>query len=677
MKKIYGLFLCSLLLSVGACSSTDPDYGEQHSSETNVPDPTGTVTISMRNDDGTSLDGLYISADNNFHGYNFMIADIGSVNGLGNVSYIPMTGWASKVAVVPGHGYVAAEATWQYGGTYNVKYYRLYVTEYIIAAGSNGIIGADVKYQKPFKGLDLTINTNQTKVSMGNEGGETEIVFTNNAVIPFTVESSESWCNVKRASTLSEPFLYDAIVVTCEPSYSKNDRSATVTIKTGYDKETTIDVTQVAMGEFMVVSSDEVTFGFDPNYVQTRSVQIYTNVAIDDIDVRPSQPWIEAVIVESRASEAGRKVKWVEGEADSRAEGDEVYNYYLTVKVEAYAGKNDREGTVKIYHGDSSEEIRVAQKGSNITFDNTFFEFAAEGGTQQVNPSNSSIKLVVDEDGADWCTVSYNGRYHMITCAANPYQEKRSTKIKAYYASNVEPNDLIEELTVEQAGMVYSDQYVYFDNKASNYTIAYPLPDNPNITSSESWCTAALSGSNIIIRVTATSVNRSAVINVEGINVKIYVSQSKYSVGDTYSENGVEGKIVKMQDGTGFILKTFIDESLVWSTENVDNYGARSMDDGMANCAAIMTIPDWEELYPALKWVEGLNTDGVEGWYIPAINELYGMNEYIIPFWTSTEKDSNNQYYYSYSYGSKSGAGPKSSTARILAMYRFSYDFNK
>ena len=119
------------------------------------PDPVGTIILKMRNyDNGRTY--LYpsgfnpsayfiILADNNFSGYNIEFVSIGTVGGLGNVTSVPTSGWSYKVAVKPGHGYVARCT---YDGEY--VYARIYVVSWTEAASSGGIIGAEIKYQSPF-----------------------------------------------------------------------------------------------------------------------------------------------------------------------------------------------------------------------------------------------------------------------------------------------------------------------------------------------------------------------------------------------------------------------------------------------------------------------------------------------------------------------------------------------
>ena len=129
-------------------------------------DPTGTVMISLRNESNgtTSLylkEGkkdfcyIYIDRGNNLRGKSYedknpvSFSIIGMVSGLGDINHIPTSGWASIVAVKPGYGYVARHKD---GRT--TVYTRIYVMQNIISASVNdnqGILGATIKYQTPFK----------------------------------------------------------------------------------------------------------------------------------------------------------------------------------------------------------------------------------------------------------------------------------------------------------------------------------------------------------------------------------------------------------------------------------------------------------------------------------------------------------------------------------------------
>jgi hypothetical protein len=143
------LLIASVIFTVG-CSNDNNGSGS-------VPDPAGTVIVSMRNGNngmtnvfpfGDNGGWFYIDNGDNFYtGGNvsyWEFATIGKVSGLGNVTKIPTNGWTTKVAVLPGYGYIGK---YSYNG---IQYVRIYVVEQILAAGTTGVIGAVIKYQAPF-----------------------------------------------------------------------------------------------------------------------------------------------------------------------------------------------------------------------------------------------------------------------------------------------------------------------------------------------------------------------------------------------------------------------------------------------------------------------------------------------------------------------------------------------
>lgn len=89
-----------------------------------------------------------------------------------------------------------------------------------------------------------------------------QVVFANASIVLFTVKSSEKWCRVHKASTRSESFLYDAVVVSCDENLSPTDATATVTIETLFGKTTELTVTRAARGEFITFSQDVLNIGF-------------------------------------------------------------------------------------------------------------------------------------------------------------------------------------------------------------------------------------------------------------------------------------------------------------------------------------------------------------------------------------------------------------------------------
>ncbi len=168
MKKFNFLFMktlvvFSLLCVIPACGDDgkdDKDSNGGNNSGQTVPDPEGTITISMSNNgiknayvpiergagvifhsqhNGTEWVAINIS--NNFAVQSGTITNLGIVNGLGSITTIPTSGYSSQTSVELNHGYVIQLECGIYA--------RLYVVDWIVNT-SNGIIGAKVKYQFPF-----------------------------------------------------------------------------------------------------------------------------------------------------------------------------------------------------------------------------------------------------------------------------------------------------------------------------------------------------------------------------------------------------------------------------------------------------------------------------------------------------------------------------------------------
>jgi len=150
MKK-YNLFLiCGMfavmLLTTGCDEISNPNNF--------IPDPPGTVRVSMRSDNygGTIIrpdlradSRFWINRSDNFEGFNaeWFFTSVGEVNGLGDLLDIYISGsFANQVAVVPKHGYLA----WTLD-VMNIRiiWIGIYVIDWLVDA-SGGIIGAEIQY---------------------------------------------------------------------------------------------------------------------------------------------------------------------------------------------------------------------------------------------------------------------------------------------------------------------------------------------------------------------------------------------------------------------------------------------------------------------------------------------------------------------------------------------------
>lgn len=568
------IMVCMLsvsLISCGGDDNDDPNNGQPVNPGTNVNDPTGTVTLAMRNTDNgnTYLDNIRIKNEN-FIGASFV--SLGAVRGLGNVSTIPTSGWADQVAVEPGYGYVAYS---------NNQFYRIYVVDNIVNT-SGGVMGADIKYQKPFKGVDEAIQLPKAAVTISANGSSEQIIFKNKSILVYEASSDQSWCHVNKCSTNDFYFLYNGVSISCDKNAQSESREATVTLETAYEKKVTIKVTQAGQEPFITLQNQTLEL---TSKEQTLSQSISTNVEGSSLQVTGTTSWCKAEIVtEAYARPAVRFIgmKKVQG---TTTDNNSTASYYLKLQLSENTTENERSANIVVKSSKSNAQatLKVVQKG--VTF-------------------------------------------------------------------------------------AVSKNLVMFDKNNSNQTLTITTTaSNWEAKSSASWCTFSVNGNQLTIRATATTTDREAKITFPGFKQEIVVNQSKYAVGDNYNEGNITGKVGYMGNGDTnedfrLIYKNL--GSAVWSTENVST-GATDQYDGRKNVEIIKKISNWKELYPAFGLCDALNTGGVTGWYLPAIEEVRKFSQNFV--WSSTEVNSDYAYYlYNYRRGSDTKNNGYNS---VLAVHRF------
>ena len=118
-----------------------------------------------------------------------------------------------------------------------------------------------------------------------------------------------------------------------------------------------------------------------------------------------------------------------------------------------------------------------------------------------------------------------------------------------------------------------------------------------------------------------------------------------YRIGDIYYEKGIKGIVYKISDNGYQGMLVSLDEAYVEWGIDFSYTGCSDSTNGMNNMAVIKQKVSWESRYPAFAWCDGLNTDGVTGWYIPAIGELKelyagfsGLSEYDVVKGTNSEE---------------------------------------
>lgn len=678
LERVFTFLL--LAVAFAACSSDDDstDGDGNIKPDVNVNDPAGTVSLSMMKghdlNEGATYIGnssIHIGNDYNFDGGYFI--SLGTVKGLGNVSYIPTTGWASNFSVRSGNGYVA----YSYG-----TFYRIYVEKEIVGT-TGGIIGYDVKYQAPFKGKDLELELPATSVSFDKKGGTENIVFNNKEFVVFTAKSSEDWCQIIPTSTYNYSFLANGIQIIAQPSNVAATTEATITLTTAYGKKKEIKVTRGGVDPYLTLNETSVTL--DAKECE-RQVGLNTNIQKEDLTIsNTASSWCKAEFVDqTRAIHASAaRIKFVgnkPAKAVKAANAAGSANYYaLVLKANSNDKDTERKGTITLKSKDGKKSVTlnviqnkaylyVGYEGYNdVSLDNE--ERNAAIGNVYTSLEYEDLQVSCNEA---WCKPELQKKSYGIELNANISKNATEKTRKAKIVISNKTKTLSFTMTVSQNGVKFvpSQTKVGFDKNQSNKTITINTNIDWEATSDQSWCTVSRNGNNLTIRVTAysgSSASRKATISFKGLLSKIEVNQSKYAVGDQYSENGVKGEVVYMNDTVRYVKKE-VGES-IWSTENVET-GANDNYDGMKNMAVIKKISGWKNLYPAFALCDALNTSGVTGWYLPA---YYELSNRIRPangtYWSSSESSNKYAGYYS---PSETNAARKTDTKlKVMAVHKF------
>lgn len=348
------------LLSCGEPEDVGPNGGTTNPDKV-VADPEGTIILSMRDFDNGNIridDKIYINKEN-WTGEGCSFVSVGEMKGLGNIESIPTTGWANQMGVYPDNGYVAYNRA-------NDAYYRLFVTEYLYNT-SEEIIGAKVKYQKPFCGRDEALKTETKDLSFTAEGGTEKVFFKNSSIVPFTVSNSQSWCRVQRISSSDNAFLYDGISVTTLASGLPTMSSDTITLETLYGKKHTI-VVQREGHAYMEASAESLDF---TAYSGSSTLMLKTNMKWE---AYASDSWIEL----------------------SPTSGDG--NAYVKVSVTANDSGKSRTGTVKFVADGKSASVAISQAGGSLSVSPTTLEIVEGGGTKTLRLTTPSTWTATASD---------------------------------------------------------------------------------------------------------------------------------------------------------------------------------------------------------------------------------------------------------------------------------------
>lgn len=464
-KKIgYTLFIGIMAVSVTSCGD-EPSSGqgtENIDKNKPVADPEGTISLAMNNSSQnkpTYLGDIYIGSDNNFIGDNYSgttmyFADLGSVAGLGNITAIPVSGWATKVQVIPNHGYVAVQFYqssdyWTGVVTKEIRQiYRIFVSDYITST-TGGVMGADIKYQKPFDAADVDIRVDKADVMLSADKTSALVKIENKSFVPFEIEQEGFPFTVLPVYDSEVPFIITGIDIRCpENTAAVKELKSSVILKTRSGKKTEIKVTQIAADPYITLTQSELKF--DSQGLKEKYFSFDSNVAYD-VEVSTSDEWIRVDLMNNE---------------------DVWSKQSVAVITSTNCSTESRIGYVTMKYGDVVKHVKIEQSGFDVLPQlPEVYEIEAKAYTGY-NPivinlyptqptgvlmDQNMFKVESDE------YYFYNLEIHPDSWGASPYiylnagenisRDPREGIIKLFYSQNGYFDDiLVSTVTIRQAG---------------------------------------------------------------------------------------------------------------------------------------------------------------------------------------------------------------------------------
>lgn len=347
----------------------------------------------------------------------------------------------------------------------------------------------------------------------------------------------------------------------------------------------------------------------------------------------------------------------------------------FSLKFSEWTGLSDREATLMFYAADGGSDVAAAdvkviqtaapQASISLNMNSVVFNNGEENDTKYVvaecsfSTMDITTKDLETETEADWLTVNYDASATAISVKVNGKTEKtRSAEIKLSCGGN--GNETSATLTVTQLGteatLLLNPESIQIDSKGTAQVVSV-------LTNQSDWSvveataepafTLTPNKENNTITISATPLDagtREHVYTVRAGNLEqqLTVSQrTAYKVGDPYIVNGKTVGIVYQVDESGMNGKAF--SLTVYNTNDKQTYTTGfydmnnlpgSRNSGKENLEKMKAIAgeDWMTTCEVAGWTQQLSDrDGVD-WYVPAIDELIELAEYMtgVKFQTKT-----------------------------------------
>lgn len=668
MKNLFAIFATFAMLCAVGCeeqgSGDDVTPNNKPNLDQVVDDPEGTISLKMRNEnDGKTFlgdSGIYIDVADNFSGAKF--ASIGAAKGLGNVTFIPRSGWTDKVAVNPGEAYVAYSEG---------MFYRLYVEDYILNV-SQEILGASVKYQYPFGGCEpLVFSTTSI-----NNAGVVHISGANNTIADFTV-SCQSDCGVIR-KVYDDIHKFLPVGFSFEPYeqewHFSDGINFDIVVESFSGKQTKIATTITGPDPYIAAPDTYTTYA-TRRLISMEELGVYVNFDPVDLKIQSDSEWCR--IIDNHTLDVANNYKDTPRTATITLSSDKYPDLTQTTTIHQQAAEFEVE--LQNY-----EDWTIVEGSANSDYYINFYTHNPHGFSWSVKSDCEWIEI------QNFSSPSYENYPDLrLSIAENLEGQTRVGKLIFFLGDSEEEGINCEfEITQRPHTFQFSSSVVNFDRTQTYSSVVLTTTASSfSAVSSKDWCTLSWNDKTMTVRVTAndTNSNRSAIIDVtlnDGQTTQVEVNQGRYAVGDLYDVGGVQGVVFETSGHHGKIVS--LDETTSqYSIENV-LIGADDNNDGKINMEVVKAIPTWEELYPAFKWC----ADKGEGWYLPAINELTALEGYAYTlanstlsangyttlgtsyYWSSTE--SSNIYAYHMSFlNRRTYADSKQNSYNVRAVLAF------
>lgn len=570
---------------------------------------------------------------------------------------------SATVRIVVGSGSTAAESSISVSQGANTKTYLTFLDEDL--SGDNPIIqfpsalGGEPAVREILIStnnvLSVDVSSNQdVDITTGTEGAE-------EAMTKVQLPGEYGWMSYEISQRETDEGVISVLTLTSQINQSLTE-TLTVAIDVisgSEDINNEVVTRRIALVSLpstpaIVINPSDLVFTYDAAEAQTVSV-------ISNVPYAMDASW-----------QAGTGT-WSEYPEIELVEEGDLVNVY-SVKVPEYALAEDRVARIGFMQSDAAAgeglaaqlEVRqTAAPEAAITLNESELIFNNGEDTKLVTMTSSlSEKYITvsceDEAGepVDWFDAEYDAESGtlVVTVKAAPEDADNVgvlTVTVGEGTNTAEASIRVRQLS-SSPSVALSPAEVILNESGDPVTVKV-------ITNQSSWsidsdpsgyftATADLQNNTVTVSgkpMTAGSETYTFTVTAGGATAELTVSQSKtYKVGDpfTNADGDVVGIVYEVTDG-GIHGKAFsltvdnLNERVFFAEAGwiQDNYIAQineearplSLSDGKANCEKMKNEPDWENKFQNLKWVEDLGKEqGVE-WYIPSINELKSLLEYM------------------------------------------------